>query len=228
MESRRTRGLPRISRSTPRARAGRVPRRTPLPLRLGVRSSRLAIGDGLDQAQALSVSRLTPCARPASSARSVPLLHSQRRRRRLKEFRGALSPLVSPVRLKDDQPSPKEAGMKYALLIYPKPGSHEALGEDESRSVSAEYWAFREDPRCLGGAHLQPIETATTVRYGGGENLIIDGPVRRFQGGARRLLRVRSVQSGRGAGGGAADSGGAARRRGRGAPARRGPVETAH
>jgi hypothetical protein len=24
--------------------------------------------------------------------------------------------------------------MKYALLIYPKPGSHEALGEDESKS----------------------------------------------------------------------------------------------
>ena len=54
--------------------------------------------------------------------------------------------------------------MKYALLIYPKPGSHEELGEDESKSVSAEYWAFRDDPRCLGGAHLQPLETATTVR----------------------------------------------------------------
>jgi hypothetical protein len=66
--------------------------------------------------------------------------------------------------------------MKYALLIYPKPGSHEALGEDESKSVSAEYWAFREDPRCLGGGHLQPVDTATTVRYGGDENLIIDGP----------------------------------------------------
>jgi hypothetical protein len=66
--------------------------------------------------------------------------------------------------------------MKYALLIYPKPGSEEALGEDEYESVSAEYLAFREDPRCLGGAHLQPIETATTVRYGGGENLITDGP----------------------------------------------------
>ena len=66
--------------------------------------------------------------------------------------------------------------MKYALLIYPKPGSHEALGEDESKSVSAEYWAFRDDPRCLGGAHLQPVETATTVRQGGGGNLITDGP----------------------------------------------------
>src|SRR3954447_19631200 len=66
--------------------------------------------------------------------------------------------------------------MKYALLIYPKPGSHEALGADEAKSVSAEYWAFREDPRCLGGAHLQPVETATTVRYGGAAHLISDGP----------------------------------------------------
>src|SRR5690349_24502126 len=67
--------------------------------------------------------------------------------------------------------------MKYALLIYPKPGSHEALGEEEGEAVSAEYWAFRDDPRCLGGGHLQPVETATTVRAGGaGETLIIDGP----------------------------------------------------
>ena len=66
--------------------------------------------------------------------------------------------------------------MKYALLIYPKPGSHEALGEDEYESVNAEYLALREDSRCLGGGHLQPVETATTVRYGGDENLIVDGP----------------------------------------------------
>jgi hypothetical protein len=66
--------------------------------------------------------------------------------------------------------------MKYALLIYPKPGSHEALTEDEYGPVNAEYWALREDSRCLGGGHLQPSETATTVRYGGDENLIIDGP----------------------------------------------------
>jgi hypothetical protein len=66
--------------------------------------------------------------------------------------------------------------MKYALLIYPEPGSHEALGEDEYKSVSAEYLALREDSRCVGGAHLQPSETATTVRYGVDENLLIDGP----------------------------------------------------
>jgi hypothetical protein len=43
--------------------------------------------------------------------------------------------------------------------------------------VNAEYWALREDSRCLGGAHLQGGDTATTVRHGGGgENLIVDGP----------------------------------------------------
>jgi hypothetical protein len=71
---------------------------------------------------------------------------------------------------------PKEARMKYALLIYPKPGSHEALGPDEYGPVNAQYLGLREDPRCLGGAHLQPAETATTVRYSPGQALITDGP----------------------------------------------------
>ena len=66
--------------------------------------------------------------------------------------------------------------MKYALLIYPKPGSHEALTEEEYAPVNAEYWALREDARCLGGAHLQPSETATTIRAGAGGHLITDGP----------------------------------------------------
>jgi hypothetical protein len=66
--------------------------------------------------------------------------------------------------------------MKYAMLIFPKPGSHEALGPDEYGPVNAEYMALRADPRCLGGAHLQPAETATTVRHGNGEALITDGP----------------------------------------------------
>jgi len=62
--------------------------------------------------------------------------------------------------------------VKYALLIFPKPGSHEALDPDEYGPVNAEYLALRADPRCLGGAHLQPAETATTVR----EGMVTDGP----------------------------------------------------
>ena len=66
--------------------------------------------------------------------------------------------------------------MKYALLIFPKPCSHEALPPDEYAPVNAAYLALRDDPRCLGGAHLQPAETATTVRDNLGEVLISDGP----------------------------------------------------
>lgn len=66
--------------------------------------------------------------------------------------------------------------MKYALLIYPKPGSHEALEPAEYGPVNAAYLALRDDPRCIGGAHLQGAETATTVRHGANEALITDGP----------------------------------------------------
>ena len=66
--------------------------------------------------------------------------------------------------------------MKYAMLIYPKAGSDEGLGEAEAQALTAEYLALRDDPRCIGGAHLQPGDMATTVRHGGGENLITDGP----------------------------------------------------
>ena len=66
--------------------------------------------------------------------------------------------------------------MKYALLIYPKPGSHERLTPDEYAPVNAAYLALRDDPRCLGGAHLQSAETATTVRHGPRDSLITDGP----------------------------------------------------
>lgn len=66
--------------------------------------------------------------------------------------------------------------MKYAVLIYPKPGSHEALGPEEYAPVNAAYLALRADSRCIGGAHLQPAEMATTVRHGPREALITDGP----------------------------------------------------
>jgi len=66
--------------------------------------------------------------------------------------------------------------MKYALLIYSKPGSHEALSEDDYKEVFGEYIALSDDPRCLSGAQLQPVETATTVRVEDGKTLTTDGP----------------------------------------------------
>ena len=66
--------------------------------------------------------------------------------------------------------------MKYAMLTHEKPGYIEALAEDEQKAVVAEYTALAEDPRCRGGAQLQPIDTATTVRVPGGQTLTTDGP----------------------------------------------------
>jgi hypothetical protein len=66
--------------------------------------------------------------------------------------------------------------MKYALLIYDKPGSHEALSDSERDTVYREYAALSEDARCVGGAQLQPVSTATTVRVQDGSTLTTDGP----------------------------------------------------
>ena len=66
--------------------------------------------------------------------------------------------------------------MKYALLIYPKPGSHEALSDAEYQSVNREYFALRDEDGFIDGGHLQPVHTATTVRMQDGETLTTDGP----------------------------------------------------
>ena len=66
--------------------------------------------------------------------------------------------------------------MKYAALIYSKPGSHEALPEDQYKAMYAEYMALAEDGRTAESAQLQPIETATTVRVQDGQTLTTDGP----------------------------------------------------
>ncbi len=66
--------------------------------------------------------------------------------------------------------------MKYALLIYDQPGSHEALADAERESVYGEYFALSDDSRCQGGAQLQPVHTATTIRVQDGQTLSTDGP----------------------------------------------------
>jgi hypothetical protein len=66
--------------------------------------------------------------------------------------------------------------MQYAILIYDKPGSYEALTPDEFERVMAEYGPITEDPAVRGGAQLQPVQTATSVRVAGGQTLTTDGP----------------------------------------------------
>jgi hypothetical protein len=66
--------------------------------------------------------------------------------------------------------------VQYAVLIYDKPGSYEALGPEEFERVMAEYGPITQDPAVRGGAQLQPVHTATTVRVRDGETLLTDGP----------------------------------------------------
>ncbi|MGH2883978.1 MAG: YciI family protein [Solirubrobacteraceae bacterium] len=66
--------------------------------------------------------------------------------------------------------------MQYAILIYDRPGAYEALSPGEFERVMAEYGPITEDPAVRGGAQLQPVATATTVRVSDGETLTTDGP----------------------------------------------------
>jgi hypothetical protein len=68
--------------------------------------------------------------------------------------------------------------MQYLLQIYSDRAleAYQQLPADEQEAVTAEYFAIRESPAVLGGARLQPAETATTVRVENGETLLTDGP----------------------------------------------------
>jgi hypothetical protein len=66
--------------------------------------------------------------------------------------------------------------MQYALLIYSKPGTVESLSPAEREALSVEYYALRDEPGILGGAGLQPVTTATTIRLADGKPLVTDGP----------------------------------------------------
>ena len=66
--------------------------------------------------------------------------------------------------------------MRWAVLIYDEPGSYESLTPDELEKVMGEYGPITDDPSVRGGARLQPVHAATTVRVHGGETLLTDGP----------------------------------------------------
>jgi hypothetical protein len=77
----------------------------------------------------------------------------------------------------------KEEAMKYMLLIHqgttPTPSSPEdwaRLSEDEQKRIYSDYQALNETPGVTPGVHMQPPETATTVRVEDGRTLTTDGP----------------------------------------------------
>jgi hypothetical protein len=70
----------------------------------------------------------------------------------------------------------KEADVKYALLIYGKPGVWENLSDDERSTMYEEYAAVTATPGISAGVELESVDTATTVRVENGETLTTDGP----------------------------------------------------
>ena len=73
--------------------------------------------------------------------------------------------------------------MKYMLLIHqgdtPTPRDPDAwarLSEDEQQQVYSDYMAINQTPGVSPGVHMQPPETATTVRVEDGRALTTDGP----------------------------------------------------
>jgi hypothetical protein len=66
--------------------------------------------------------------------------------------------------------------MRYALLVYTRPGSLDGLDPGEREAIYQEYVEVNGLPGSLSSAQLQPVETATTVRVDEGRTLITDGP----------------------------------------------------
>lgn len=66
--------------------------------------------------------------------------------------------------------------MKYALLIHTTPGMTDGFSDSQMQSMTAEYFALRDEPTCIDGAQLEDVSTATTVRVDDGRTLTTDGP----------------------------------------------------
>lgn len=70
--------------------------------------------------------------------------------------------------------------MQYMILIYEDEKSFANVPEAEMNKVFAQYMQYSKDLAAAGslhgGAALQPVSTATTVRVRGGKTATTDGP----------------------------------------------------
>jgi hypothetical protein len=72
--------------------------------------------------------------------------------------------------------SERRSGMKYMALIYGDESRWSDLSEEERETEMGEYVALSQEAATVGGAELDAIATATTVRVRGDETLVTDGP----------------------------------------------------
>jgi hypothetical protein len=72
--------------------------------------------------------------------------------------------------------------MKYVLMFCDTPSLYDSVPEDEATSTYQEVYGWFEKHQAEGriadgGAELQPVTTATTVKSGdGGGPVVVDGP----------------------------------------------------
>lgn len=67
--------------------------------------------------------------------------------------------------------------MKFALLIYNNRTELESRSEGDEQANHDAYQAIADTPGLIGGAELEPIAIAKTVRVREGQPMIVDGPV---------------------------------------------------
>jgi hypothetical protein len=66
--------------------------------------------------------------------------------------------------------------MQYVLLIYDDPAVWAKVPAEDYPKLYEEYGAIAQLPSTKGGAQLQPVDTARSVRVNGGEPIVTDGP----------------------------------------------------
>jgi hypothetical protein len=65
---------------------------------------------------------------------------------------------------------------KYMLLIYTAPDGRGELSPDEQAAITDEYMAIAAAPTTTGGAELDAVSTARSVRVPNGKPVVTDGP----------------------------------------------------
>ena len=66
--------------------------------------------------------------------------------------------------------------MQYVLLIYDDPAVWAEVPQEDYPKLYEEYGAIAQLPSTKGGAQLQPVDTARSVRVNGGKPIVTDGP----------------------------------------------------
>jgi hypothetical protein len=66
--------------------------------------------------------------------------------------------------------------MQYVLLIYDDPSVWAKVPPEDYPKLYEEYGAIAQLSSTKGGAQLQPVDTARSVRVNGGKQIVTDGP----------------------------------------------------